>query len=85
MPALVSYARLNHESYAYTFCVLKWGDETKKFARTKWNQLAQDKVNWRSLAEAFVLQWTQNRLMMMRATKLCLYELFAEKTMLPLA
>ncbi|MCJ3464060.1 hypothetical protein LNY58_26610, partial [Klebsiella pneumoniae] len=37
---------------------VRWSDEIKKFAGIKWNQLAQDRVDWRSLGEAFVLQWT---------------------------
>ena len=36
----------------------RWGDEVRKFAGASWNQLAQDRGNWRSQGEAFVLQWT---------------------------
>ena len=38
----------------------RWGDEVRKFAGASWNTLAQDRGNWRSQGEAFVLQWTYN-------------------------
>lgn len=37
---------------------VRWGDEIKKFAGMKRNQLAQGRMNWGSFGEAFVLQWT---------------------------
>ena len=36
---------------------VRWADEIKKFAGIKWSQLAQDRDNWRSMGEAFALQW----------------------------
>lgn len=32
-------------------------DEIKKLAGINWSQLAQDRVNWRAMGEAFALQW----------------------------
>lgn len=34
------------------------GKEMKKFAVIGWGQLAQDRGDWKSMGEAFVLQWT---------------------------
>lgn len=37
---------------------IKWRAEIRKFAGTTSDQGAQHRGNWRSLGEAFVLQWT---------------------------
>lgn len=39
--------------------------EIEKFAGIIWNRLAEDRVNWRSLGEAYVLQWTYRQTAMM--------------------
>ena len=36
---------------------VRWADEIKKFAGTAWPQLVHDRGCWRSMGEAFALQW----------------------------
>lgn len=36
----------------------RWIDEIRKFGGKEWTRAAQDRDGWRSLGEAFVLQWT---------------------------
>lgn len=38
---------------------IRWNGEIENFTGIKWNQLAQDRMNWRSLGETFVLQSTR--------------------------
>ena len=37
----------------------RWRDEIQEFAGPTWSTLTQDRVNWRTMGEAFVLQWTR--------------------------
>ena len=36
----------------------RWRDEIRRFAGVGWNRLTSDRSGWKSLGEAFVLQWT---------------------------
>ena len=35
----------------------RWSDEIRKFGGKHWKQKTDDRVNWRQLGEAYVLQW----------------------------
>lgn len=48
-----------------------WGDEMKRFAGIRWDQLAQDRAESKPLGEPFVLRWTRLMMMMEKQGESC--------------
>ena len=39
---------------------MKWIDEINQFSENKWMKIAEDRMLWKRMGEAFIQQWIDN-------------------------